>query len=764
MATYTAQCSKVGSFAYSQYFTLYVVLTNRNGNPATNKSIVDYNVYCQSSGSGSINAKHQLYFWIAGSTIRNETVTVNVSSPNAYIGIASGSIEVEHNSDGQKQITFEAIISGSSYGVYAQRSDTFTLTRIPRASTPTVSGTTIGSAMTITTNRADSSFTHTLTYKIGSLSGTIASSVGASTTWTIPASLANAIPNATTGTLTITCVTYNGSTNIGSKSITCTISVPSSYKPSISSIALSEAVSGLASKFGCYVQGKSKISGTVTASGSYSSTITAYKITINGATYTSKTFTTGVLNTTGSNTCSVTVTDSRGRTATSSTTFTVVAYSNPYITTFSVVRCNSAGTADENGAYARVVIKGGVSGVNSKNTYGYKLEYRKTGGSSYTTYSISNSAYTIDKTYTNIAVDTDSSYEFVLTISDYFTSTPRTVPLGSVFQLVNYNASGKGLAIGKVSEGDKFECGMDAEFTNATTFKKHVSFLTKADGKAYTATGWYRIAKITSGRGAFILNLMTNYNYTNNCSFIITVNIAHQTGKLNLLYGHENVENTISDVRLVRDTADDYYYIEIYYNKTVNNTVTADILSNVSFVQLADFGATTSTSSVIQTLTLQPGTVFSGTLRTSGSLTVSGNVTISGSSMTKGSQTIHGIRSLYYNESGSNGTITLSDSVANYTYIEIMFTDNQKAKNGSVRIYSANGKIADLHIIGSWYNTQANTDIRSRAVKISGTSISTNVDSTTSTNNVGYVQLYGTTIGANTHSNYMYITKVNGFV
>ena len=59
MATYTAECSKVGSFNYAQYFTLYVVLNDRDGESSSNKSFVDYDVYCQSSGSGSIKANHQ---------------------------------------------------------------------------------------------------------------------------------------------------------------------------------------------------------------------------------------------------------------------------------------------------------------------------------------------------------------------------------------------------------------------------------------------------------------------------------------------------------------------------------------------------------------------------------------------------------------------------------------------------------------------------------------------------------------------------------
>lgn len=132
MAQYEAQCTKVGSFAYSQYFKLYVVLTNRDGNPATNQSLVDYHVYCQSSGSGSINAKHTLYFNLGGNVYRNETLTVNVASPNAYIEIAKGTMTATHNSNGTLELNFTASIQASSYGVSASISDKFYLTTIPR--------------------------------------------------------------------------------------------------------------------------------------------------------------------------------------------------------------------------------------------------------------------------------------------------------------------------------------------------------------------------------------------------------------------------------------------------------------------------------------------------------------------------------------------------------------------------------------------------------------------------------------------------------
>lgn len=132
MATYSQQCSKVGSFSYAKNFTLYVVLTNRDGNSSTNKSIVDFNVYCRSSGSGSIDAKHALYFSLNNTPYRNETVQVKASSPNANIAIASGSVEISHEGDGTKTIPFSASIKANSYGVSASVSGNFTLNTIPR--------------------------------------------------------------------------------------------------------------------------------------------------------------------------------------------------------------------------------------------------------------------------------------------------------------------------------------------------------------------------------------------------------------------------------------------------------------------------------------------------------------------------------------------------------------------------------------------------------------------------------------------------------
>lgn len=140
MATYSAQCSAVGSFGYANYFKLYVVLKEVNVSASNNTSQIQYNVYCQSSGSGSINARHLKYFNLNGSDIINTTETVKVSSPNAYIPIASGTTgAIIHNSDGSKSVPFSAKIQGATYGVSAYISGTFLLTTVARYTTVTSS-------------------------------------------------------------------------------------------------------------------------------------------------------------------------------------------------------------------------------------------------------------------------------------------------------------------------------------------------------------------------------------------------------------------------------------------------------------------------------------------------------------------------------------------------------------------------------------------------------------------------------------------------
>ncbi len=326
------------------------------------------------------------------------------SSPGADSGrIATGTVTITGLSSALTYWTFTIPISemesGGTYylvlsangtagyaaSVYSASKTTGTLTYAYPASEPTLSSDTIemGSAVTIATNRTDSSYTHTITYAFGSASGTIGTDVGASVSWTPPLTLANEIPNAASGVGTITCMTYSGSALYGTKTVQFTLTVPASIVPSISSFTAAQVDDGSAPyDWGIYVRGVSKAKLTTLASGAYSSTITSYAITggLSGAEVT-----TGTLTTAGTNTWTVTVTDSRGRTATASVSVDVVDYAIPSIRGALFERCDADGTPNDDGTYLQVKATISISDCDGCNSYTATVLYKLQTGSTWET-------------------------------------------------------------------------------------------------------------------------------------------------------------------------------------------------------------------------------------------------------------------------------------------------------------------------------------------------------------------------------------------
>ncbi|NBI08251.1 DUF859 family phage minor structural protein [Senegalia massiliensis] len=443
---------------YSPYVVLTV--TEQSQSTSGNYSILAYSLklyrprQIYSSSSKSYNVK------INGKTVKSGSTYIGGSGTKT---IASGTTKVYHNSDGTKTgvaISFYQEISitwsGSSTG-NASKSGSMNLTTIPRASIPTVNDSTVylDDSVTIYTNRKSSAFTHTITYNFKGQTGTIGTGISTSKAWTIPKSLASKIPSDTSGTLTIYLKTYNGSTLIGTKSITIKIYVPntSEFKPSIGTINISEAISGLDSKFGAYIKGKSKLEISYSSSGAYASSIKTKKISANGATYNSSSATTGYIKSSGTLTITATITDSRGRTVSKSTTVDVLDYTSPSISKLKAYRSNADGTENDEGEYAKVEVSGKVTPLNDKNTKSFKIKYKKSNESTYTVVDLDNSAYTLNTSIILPNIDGNFTYDIVFEVNDYFTSTPKLEPLPTAFTLVDYHANGRSMAIGKVSEG-----------------------------------------------------------------------------------------------------------------------------------------------------------------------------------------------------------------------------------------------------------------------------------------------------------------------
>lgn len=388
-------------------------------------------------------------------------VTVYTSEPRIELRntttVANGTATIAHNSDGTKSFSLSCEAGIYTYAVSATASGTHTLTTIPRASTISATNANMGSASTITITRASSSFTHTLTYSFGNATGTIATkTTSTSVSWTPTLTLANQIPNAVSGKCTITCKTYSGTTEVGSKTCTMTLTVPSSVKPTITSLTAARVDGTVPTSWEIYVQSKSKATLTINgAAGAYGSTISSYSITGGGYSSTASSFTTGFLNTSGTITFTASVTDSRGRVSANATvTITVVAYSAPSFSKYISQRCNSAGTASDSGTYVKSTVNFSYASCSSKNTITTATYYRKTTETSWTNASktfTSGTAFT----FGGGNISAESSYEVKFKLTDAFTSIEVTDTLSTASVVMDFKSGGLGVAVGKVAETDQ---------------------------------------------------------------------------------------------------------------------------------------------------------------------------------------------------------------------------------------------------------------------------------------------------------------------
>lgn len=295
----------------------------------------------------------------------------------------SSSYTISHNSDGTLTDSISGWISfggvGTSTGVM---SGSFDLPTIKRISSITCNSTSIypyGNTYTLTITKYVSSYTHTVRYGFGTLSGTIATGVNTSCTWTPDRTMLSVIPNQTSNSnLWIYCDTYNGSTLVGTSRLNLTMRTSAAYSaPEITVATVTETSSGYGITDAQTVQLLSTKSIAVTANTQDYSSLVSIAVT-NGAqtvtyspsstvTSASTTFTMSNL-TTGYYT--ITVTDGRGYTYSTSVTTTFYEYILPTITSAAIDRPTP--TADYGTlTLAGAVYKGTVGSYNNALTVSY---------------------------------------------------------------------------------------------------------------------------------------------------------------------------------------------------------------------------------------------------------------------------------------------------------------------------------------------------------------------------------------------------------
>lgn len=403
----------------------------------TTKTVYIYNSASQGGIKTSLNAGHR-----TGNALGSCKAPMWDNTKTFDVAFMAASIAAGYDT--------YCIYNGSSYTDYLKwTAVTLEVDWQEPATQPSLSAATVemGKSVTINTPAVNSAYRHTLRYAFGSASGTIATGIASSVSWTPPVSLANQIPSATAGSGTIYCDTYSGSTLLGTKSVSITLTVPGSVVPSAGTLsaALAEDTSGT----GLYVKGMGKAKLTLSgASGAYGSSITSYTITGGGWSATNGALTTGTLASAGNITFTATVTDSRGRKASTTRTISVIDYTKPGVAVCDVYRCDADGNRKKAGTYFAVEINASYSAITG-NTLNITARYKKQSESSYgTAANVTNNGKTV-LGGGNIGAST--TYDVLVTVADKYNSLliQRTLSTKSVLQSFKRSA---GAAIGKVAE------------------------------------------------------------------------------------------------------------------------------------------------------------------------------------------------------------------------------------------------------------------------------------------------------------------------
>lgn len=336
---------------------------------------------------------------------------------------------VYHNNDGTCSVTGNASINFPNWGWGGTITASANLPQIPRASGVACSSPYIGDNAVISIDKKSSSFTNTLTYKIGTLTGTIATKTSNTTVQFQTSSIADSIyaliPNGTETSGTIYCTTYNGSTQIGDTQSTSfnLYAKESVCKPSVTATIVDTNtdvtdITGSSTKFIKYIS-KPKV--TINATAKKSSSIKKYYVSLNDG-QTSSTKETP-FSTIGSNKVNVSATDSRNYVGYNDYTLDMIDYIKLHINTISITR--PEGTSNEailncNGAYYNGSFSDTVS-----NTLSGSFKYRKSGETDWTdggsiTPTITNSTFRFNDLSLGNLFDYNEEYQFKVILKDKF--------------------------------------------------------------------------------------------------------------------------------------------------------------------------------------------------------------------------------------------------------------------------------------------------------------------------------------------------------
>lgn len=458
LTTYKMDLSSLSSTAKANLQVYLYYRDYRTGNAVMNRSgyiknmwlTADYTItYDANDGSGAPSAQT---FEEGSRTLSSTTPT---RSGYSFLGWSTSS-----------SATTATYAAGGTINLTANT----TLYAVWKAELSTVSASngTIGTSQNITITQQGSSYSykHTLKWSVtgnaGTVSGTIASNITGSSqnitqAWTPPTSILAKVTNAKTCSCVITCETYSGSTLLGSKNCSITITIPNTYAPTLSGSVTPTSGTYPTGLTG-WVKGKTTPYFSYTATKETNASITKWEFTVNGTTTTSTSSATSVTYTGSavtSRTLKVKVTDSRGYTAEDTTTIATADfydYSAPSLDNQVMTRADGNGTVTSQGKHLKITGDADWSSIGGTNTISYTVQYREYGTSAWTTDETGTPSASFSYLSQTEILNESKSYDVRLVLTDFYGSSYFQSTVSTALSIMDFPYAVDGVAFGKVHE------------------------------------------------------------------------------------------------------------------------------------------------------------------------------------------------------------------------------------------------------------------------------------------------------------------------
>lgn len=399
-----------------------------------------------------------------GVLIKSGTFT-NGAPANATTELFSVTVKVTHNADGTSDVITASYNYDSGWCV---GNGSLSLAPLAVHSTFSLSADTaeFGEYINLTFEKCNDNCIHRLYYMInGGEQVFYTSDIDVMLAWYIDPELMRKIPNSIKATVTLRLYTLINDSVVGWHDESFLAVVPEDIYPTCE-ISIRDSTTNF-DRFGSYVQGKSKLRVEIIPYPQYGASIVSTTTYIDGSTYTNTGIDTSEILSSGTIFIEVKLTDTRGRSFATIRDITVLPYKPPVISALRAERCKEDGTIYDQGDFVKLTFSAEVSALNDKNTSVYAVEIKKSKDTSYDSAEIENleNEFVVNAHSVVFAADSDNTYDINLVVTDTFGPPVRKpIVVSSGYTILHFNKSGKGVAIGKVSEFDGFEVAMKTRF------------------------------------------------------------------------------------------------------------------------------------------------------------------------------------------------------------------------------------------------------------------------------------------------------------